>query len=189
MAKLNVVGVEKGEKSKPIEPEPVKLLPAPKITKEDLPVYKEDEFEIFLAWYSVPAFFRHPPIDKKSRQRPSVRDFCESIGVDDEQTILLAEIPSMSAFAETYKVHINTLTDWRKLIHERDMLQDIRTWAKPLTRNVMMSLYNACLRGGLPDHYKLWLQSVADYSEKTQIDIRKRQITTIEYEIVDKTSK
>lgn len=186
MAKLHVVGVVKQENTEPIEKvEPLQLSVPAKITREDLPVRKPDEFEIFLAWYSIPAFFRNPPRDKKTRLQPDVRDFLESIGVDDERTIRLAEIKTMSAFAEEYHVHINTLTDWRKLIQERDMLEDVRSWAKPLVRNVIMSLYNACLRGGLPDHYKLFLQTVAGYSEKSQIDIRKRVIKTVRVEIVD----
>lgn len=185
--KVPVIEKKKTEKKTVVKPITVVLKAAGVPEKAKLPVEKTFEFEMFLIWDSIPSFFKNPPTDKKSKLKPSVQEFCESMGIEDETVLELAQIQTATAFAEKYGVSKDTLTDWRKLIRERDLLADLASWTRPLTRNVMMSLYNQCLRGGLPEHYKLWLQTVAGWSEKSLIDIRKRTIKTVRVEVLHKT--
>lgn len=177
MAKLSVIAPIRTEKAPAIEP--VKHDPV-----LDREIEKTFEFEMFLLWESIPSFFKNPPADKKTGNKPEPRPFCEAMGIDDERILELCEIPTASAFGIKYGVHRDTLTDWRKIIRNRDLLGDLREWASPLTRNVLMALYNQCLRGGLPEHYKLWLQSVAQFSEKSVIDINKRVIKKVVIEVL-----
>lgn len=191
MAKLNVVTGNEQEKTPSIENKKPEVPPADAVVPfeivkatSDLPIEKTFEFEMFALWYSIPTFLKNPMPHKKTGYKPDVREFCEEMGIDDERVIELAMIPTMTEFCAAYNINKNTATEWKKLLHERDLYADLSEWTKPLTKNVMMSLYAACLRGGFPDHYKLWLQTVNGWSEKTQIDIRKRTIKTVRVEIV-----
>lgn len=174
MAKLAIVSPNESEKPFAIEK------PA-----EQLPVVKKEEFEAFVLWCSIPVFLKRPPRDKKTGHTPEVREFCESLGIEDERVFELAELKNQNEFAARFDLSIDTLTDWKKLILERDLLGDLQTWAKPLSRNVLMSLYNNTLRGGLPEHYALWFKLAAGWSDKLNVDIRKRVIKTVRVEIVD----
>jgi hypothetical protein len=52
-----------------------------------------------------------------------------------------------------------------------------------LNSNVVFSLYNKTIRGGLPEHYKLWFQVIAKWSEK--IHIENRVIRTINLRVIE----
>lgn len=163
----------------------VRSLP-PVVLKQPPPswIVKKKEFDIFTAWLAIPPLFKRPPVDKKTRQRPPVRDFLEAIGVNDDTVVALAEITTQNQFAEQYGVSIDTLTDWKKKIFEKDLLGELAEWARPLMSNVIMAHYNQCIRGGLPEHYKLFYQIVGGWSEKMSLNISKREIKTINVNVV-----
>ena len=181
MAVLNIIASDKSETVKTLQP---LLLNAPKPEDAQVDIKKQEEFETFLLWFSMPSFFRKPPRDRKTGFQPQPREFCESLGVEDEKLLELCEIPTQSAFAEKYGVSIDTLTDWKKKIRERDLLGDLRMWAEPMMKNVMMAHYNQCIRGGLPEHFKLFYQVIGQWNEKVNIDIRKRTIKTVEVNVI-----
>ena len=160
-------------------------LPAVNTETQDIDVDKPTEFAAFVAWSSIPVFLKRPPRDKKTGNTLSVEDFCYSLGIEDEEVIDLAKLTTGTMFCERYGVNKDTLTRWKKKIAQRNVMEDIRQWAQPMTRNVIMSLYNQAVRGGLPGHYELYLQAVAQWSPKMNIDIRKRTIKTVRIEVVD----
>lgn len=164
--KVEAIGIEKHENGTPV-------------------IEKREEFEAYLAWKSIPSLLRYPPRDKHTKTIPEPRAFALSMGIDDEATLQLIEIKTQAEFADRFKLDQGTLTRWNKLIEERDLLADLRAWAKPLTKNVTMALYNSTLRGGLPGHYELWFKVVNEWSDKLNIDIRKRVIKTVKIEVVD----
>lgn len=151
--------------------------------QEGLAIKKEKEFGAFLAWLSLPVTLRYPP-KVKGMEQQTPREYALSMGIDDEEVLGLIELKTAKEFGERFEVDPNTLTDWKKLIYERDMLGDLTQWAKPLSRNVMMSLYNKTMRGGLPEHYALWFKLNHQWSDKINIDIRKRVIKTITVKVV-----
>jgi transposase-like protein len=141
-----------------------------------------DQFAKFVMWCSVPSLLRYPPANKGG-SRPTPREFAENMGIEDEAVLELIEIKTQTEFAAKYGVDQKTLYNWKQKMQERDVMADLRQWAKPLTRNVALSLYNKAIRGGLPDHYKLFFQIVNGWSEKIRID--KREIKAVRIEIVD----
>lgn len=178
--KLEKSGSEESEKKAIAKtPQPVVLkLPPPTF------IVKQKEFDAFTAWLAIPPLFKRPPVDKKTRQRPEVRDFLEAIGVNDDKLIELAEITTQQMFAEKYAVSMDTLTDWKKKIFEKDLLGELADWARPLMGNVLMAHYNQCIRGGLPEHYKLFYQIVGGWSEKMSLNISKREIKTVNVHVI-----
>lgn len=147
--------------------------------------YKHDTFELYCLWKSLPAFFKYPPMDRKTKTRPSPAEYMEMMGIEDERVIELVEIKTQTAFAEAFDVHRDQLTEWNKLVAKRDSLEDIRAWAKSLTKNVSMALYNATIRGGLPQHYQLWYKVMEGYVEKQQVEHDYKGVTKISYEVVE----
>lgn len=158
-----------------------------KETPIDVPLSmtKPKEFEAFVLWCSIPVFFKRPPRDKKTGEKPTVREFLYSMGIEDDRVIELAELDTQKAFGDRFEVNEHTLVEWKQKMRERDLLADLGAWIEPLTRNVMMAHYNSCIRGGLPEHYKLWYQVAAKWSEKTQVDVNKRTISVVKVHIVD----
>lgn len=188
MVKLTIVDHKETEKAASTPSFEEITAPTQASKLDELGIEKQKEFAAFVLWLSIPAYFKRPPQDRKTKQSPSVRDFCEQMGVEDDVLIELAELRTQEAFCEHFDVNKDTLSIWKEKAKANNMIADILQWAQPMTRNVVMSHYNSCIRGGLPEHYKLWYQFVAGWSEKSQIDIRKREITTIEYEIIDRTT-
>ena len=153
---------------------------------DDIALRRPDVFAAFVLWSTVPSLLRYPPKNKDG-SRPTPREFAESMGIEDEDMLAMVDIKTQTMFAEKYGVDPKTLWAWKKKMASRNVLEDIRQWAQPLTRNVILSLYNKAIRGGLPDHYKLFLQAIPGWSEKIRID--KRTITKVVIETVDPPSK
>lgn len=174
MGKLQILGVMHSDKPQPIE----------KSQEQKLEIKRQWEFQQYVLWCNIPSFLKMPPTDKKGN-KPTPEDFCRSMGIEDENIIELAKLRSSAEFSKRFGIHENTLIQWRRKIGERDLLTDIRAFAEPLTKNVVMSLYNQTLRGGLPQHYELFFNFVNSWSKKINIDVRKRVIKTIKVEIVD----
>jgi len=143
---------------------------------------RPDIFAAFILWSTVPSLLRYPPKNKDGT-KPTPREFAESMGIEDEEILKLIDIKTQGQFAEKYGIGDSTVYRWKKKAAERDVLMDIRKWAQPLTRNVILSLYNKAIRGGLPDHYKLFLQAIPGWSEKIRID--QRTIKKVIVEVVD----
>lgn len=143
-----------------------------------------EEFKAFAIWLSMPPLMRKPPRDKQGNA-PTIEDFCAQMGIDDDEVISLVKIRTMTEFSEKYGISQNTLTAWRKEIKRQDIMHDIRVWANELNSNVVFALYNKAIRGGLPEHYKLWFQVIAGWSEKIRVD--KRVIKAVEIRIVNPT--
>jgi hypothetical protein len=118
----------------------------------------------------LPSIFRYPPKDKKTGIAPSSRDFCEMIGVDDEQILDLLEIKTQGQFAERFDVSKDTLSIWNKTLGVRDSLDDIRKWARSLSKNVVSSLYNTAVRKGSSFEVKLFMQLVEGWEEKQKVE-------------------
>lgn len=178
------------EEKKPIETEiaPHKetaILPpiVPGIREEN-----QETFAKYVAWKTMPSLLRRPPKNKDGTT-PDMEEFAASLGIDDPEQTALLMIRTQSEFAEKYDIHPDTLTDWNAKVKERDLFADLREFALPLHKNVMLSLYNKTIRGGLPEHYALWFKVFAQWSEKMQIDLTKRTVRTIRYEIVDQRTR
>lgn len=155
--------------------------------KKDAPLIDEeklkhpDEYRKFAVWLALPPLMRRPPRDKNGNT-PTVREFAERMGIEDDDAIALLECPTQTAFSEKFGISQQTLSAWKADIKQRDILADIRAWANDLNSNVVFSLYNKTIQGGLPEHYKLWFQVIAGWSEKFRVD--QRVIKTITFEVV-----
>lgn len=162
------------------------LLPAPKIVQESENTYiLQDVFETYVAWRSIPALLKNPPVDRKSGTRLSVEEFCEQMGIDDEQTIDLAKIRSGTQFCERFSVSRNTLTRWDKDMKGRDTLADLREWSLKLSKNVIMALYNKAIRKGDAFEVKIWFQLINQWNEKQVVEHDYRGVKSITYEIIE----
>lgn len=115
-------------------------------------------FELYQIWKSLPVVM----LSKMRRE-----DYLKTVGFDDEVVMDLAEIRTQKEFAEKYDLSPDTLTDWNKKLRDTgDQLGHIRNWANTLTKNLVMAMYMHALKKGDPQLYKLWLQTVAQWSEK-----------------------
>ena len=147
---------------------------------------KEDVFQAYLVWKSLPAVFKNPPPDRKTGIRMSIPDFLEILGVVDEQVIQLSQIKNQNEFAERFHISIYTCTDWNKEIKERDPMEDIRKgWATGLVKNVINSLYNKALRKGDAFEVKLFMQLVTQWNEKQVVEHDYKGVKSITYEIIE----
>ncbi len=148
-------------------------------THSDIRPEKETEYESYILWKALPAFFKYPPVAKDG-SRPDAVLFCESLGVDDDRVLQLVKIKTQKEFAERFDVSEDTLSLWNKTIRVRSALQDMREWGRGLTKNVMMSLYNNCIRKGFAIDVKLWLQAVEGWEEKQRIEHEYLGVTKVD---------
>ena len=142
-----------------------KTIEIEKPTKSEIEPYLKDIYEAYCLWKSLPALFKYPPMDKDG-VRPNPRDFAEQMGVDDEQLLDLVTIKNQTEFSLRFQVHKDTLTNWNNTLKTRDALADLRAWAKHLSKNVLVSLYNTCVRRGWAIDAKLWFQLVNGFEER-----------------------
>jgi len=160
--------------------------------------YKSDKYELFSLWLSLPPMFKNPPPDRKTGERPTPRKFCEMMGIDDEDIIVLAEIPTITKFAEVYDLERTHLSEWKKSILAKDPLALSRNWAGPMLRNVITATYNSAIKGN-PLSQKLFFQVVGNWSEKNTVmndigdnlvDIMKRELgMDKETQIIEKNNE
>lgn len=148
----------------------------------------QDTFAKYVSWKTMPSLLRRPPKNKDGTT-PDMEEFAASLGIDEPEQIALLMMRTQKEFADRYAVDEDTLTLWNEKIKQRDLFADLREFALPLHKNVMLSLYNKTIRGGLPEHYALWFKVFAQWSEKMQLDLTKRTVRTIRYEIVDQRIK
>ena len=138
-------------------------------TKSEIETYLKDVYELYCLWKSLPAFLKYPPKDKSGFQ-PTSRMFAENLGIDYEMVLLLLDIKTQTEFAERYSVSKDTLSDWNKTFGVRQSLQDIKTWAKRLSKNVLMALYNTAIRKGQAMEVKLFFQLIEGWEEKQKME-------------------
>ena len=117
----------------------------------ELVVYKKQEFEAYVLWRSMPSILRGQP-----------RHVIEKMGIDDEIAMSLLEIKNQTEFAKRFGIKdLGTLSDWNKKIEERGgLLQNINSWAKKLTPNVISSLYREATKTGKASEVKAWMEIV-----------------------------
>lgn len=107
--------------------------------KDDVVIRLEREFDMYCIWKSLPPMIISP-------NKGTVDQVLEQLRIDDPVLIELANIKNQTEFAKHFNVSIDSLTDWNKLINKRDTLADIRIWAKRLSKNVILSMYNNAMK-------------------------------------------
>lgn len=134
---------------------------------------KSDIYELYVLWYSLPAFFKRPPKNKQG-VRPSPREFVEDMGVDDPVILDLVELPFQQDFAKAYDVARETLSDWNKLIEKRDVISDVKVWGKKIMKNVLAAMYSNALstRNLNADRDRLNFAKIMGWEEKSEVTHR-----------------
>lgn len=150
----------------------------------DLGIIKVYEYNKYKVWKAIPSLLRFPPMDKITKQRPNPRDFAISMGIEDEETLELIDIPTQKAFAERFNLSEDTLVDWNKTAGLQSSMEQVRNWATHLTKNVVLALYNNAIRKGNQMEVKLWLQVVEGWEEKQKVEHEYLGVAGITYEIV-----
>lgn len=132
--------------------------------KTHMDIKKEKEFELYTVWRSLPPMMIRPV-------KGTAFEVADKLGIDDETIRELMGISSQTEFAKRYKVDQATLTKWNRLISKRDTLEDIRNWAKYLTKNVMLSMYQNAMTNGRTSFKdrENFLKVIEQWSEKLDI--------------------
>lgn len=127
-------------------------------------IRRKAEFKLYVLWKSLP-----PILLKQVQEDP---DLYEKTGFGENPVIKkLFTLRTQNDFAKEYKIDINTLSDWNKKIELRDPLADIRRWAKLLTRNMLMAMYNKGLKYGDSYRVELWLKAIHGWSDKSTVEL------------------
>lgn len=172
---------------------PTLLLENKKQEKETVKVYKQEVFDTYVAWKSIPAFLKNPPPykDKVTKEiiKPVPRDYAIQMGIDEEEILELIEIPNQTTFAERYNVGKDTLSEWNRKIRERSILKDVSNWASRLIPNVIISIYRHAIAKGDPFLFKLYLQAVSEFEEKSKVEHKLTPVTHIEHLIITNENK
>jgi hypothetical protein len=145
---------------------------------------KKYEYDLYCLWRSIPAFFRFPPIDKKTKERPSPREFAMSMGIENEEMLNLVDLTTQKEFGARFNVDEGTLCDWNKTVGAQNGMDEAMLWAKNLSKNVLFSLYNTAIRKGNMLEVKLWFQLVEKWSEKQTVEHDYKGVASVSYEVV-----
>jgi hypothetical protein len=133
---------------------------------------KSNEFDIFCIWSSLPAFIKTQPEEVLKGK----------LGIDDPFLLELASLKTRAQFSERFGVDADTLTNWGKYVDQNPNVDDIKKWAKKLTKNVVMGVYNQAIKKG-GENAKLWIKWVEDWKETSTVDVS-GQLSHITYEVV-----
>lgn len=138
---------------------------APRKKNEEPIQNKPKEYELYVIWKSLPPMMINP-------SKGTVDEVMEKLGIDSPLLLELANIKTMTAFAEKYDVNRRTLWHWNTLIAKRDTLGDIRVWAKMLTKSVVLSMYNnAIMKGGTSfKDRENFLKVIEKWSDKLNLE-------------------
>lgn len=113
-------------------------------------VYRTQDFETYVIWKSLPSILRGQP-----------RQVLEKQGIDDELAMELLQIKTQKDFAVKYGIKDQgTLTDWNKKIEQEGLLENINSWARKLTPNVIYSLYKTIIKNGKAHEVRVWFEIV-----------------------------
>jgi hypothetical protein len=142
--------------------------------EKKLKPYKEKEFDIFCIWKSLPAFIKSQPEEV----------LIGKMGIDDPNLLELAKIKRHQEFSDKFGVDMDTLTAWNRHVSENPNVDDIKKWAKLLTKNVVMGVYNQAIKKG-GENAKLWVKWVEDWKETSALDLSGK-LSHITYEVITK---
>lgn len=138
--------------------------------------YKADTYETFKVWESMPAVAKKLIRDSAGEKKLAGEGLTE----DDLQIFTLASIRTRQEFSEQFGVDPDTLTAWgKKLYASDDYLDGIKTWARRLSKNVVMALYRNAAKKGGSFEVKLWAQMVDGWSEKQRHEHQFVPITSV----------
>lgn len=124
---------------------------------------KEKEFKLYVLWKSLPPLLRNE-LEKKP-------ELWKNTGFGDNPVIeKLLQLKTQKEFAAFAGVGQETLSEWNKTIENRDLLADFRKWAKHLSHNLVMAMYNKAVKYGDPYRIELWFKLVHGWNEKLEIE-------------------
>ena len=115
------------------------------IAVEEAEVEKKAEFKMFFIWLSLPSVFIGKDVDELAK-----------LGITDPDQVKLLSIKTMTAFAEEYKVRNATLSEWKKKIHQKGLMEDTKDFFRSLSKNVYGAFYNAIITHGDAHRVRLW---------------------------------
>ena len=122
------------------------------------------EFKTYVLWKSLP-----PLLKNEIEKRPEIY---KNTGFGDNIVIeQLLKIRTQRDFAKTFNLAEDTLSEWNKTIDKRDLLADYRNWAKHLTQNLLMAMYNKGVKYGDPYRVELWLKAIHGWSDKQVVEV------------------
>lgn len=122
--------------------------------------YREQDFEMYILWKSLPTILREKPAD-----------YIIKLGFTDPIVIELLNIRNQTEFAEKFKIkELDTLTNWNKRDGLIERVREVRKdWARKLTGNVLTGLYKRAVSQGSAAEVKLWYQIVEEWKEDLKI--------------------
>ena len=150
------------KRAKPAKKKTIKLKPRkkPKKPKVQIPTDLDnpEKFEMFIRWYVL---------------SPVMRLFTDSqitaLGIKDELESELLKIGTQKEFAAKYKIHQDTLTDWKKREDFQEKVDGgMKLWGKSKTPTVLLSLLRNITKKGGSQEVKLWLQFFQGFTEKQE---------------------
>lgn len=127
-------------------------------------------FELYRLWKSLPVIHL---------KKMSPEQLFKEIGVDDPRITELLALHYQRDFAEKYDLEESTLSEWNKRVQEYDPLQEVKTWAQPLVKNMILALYANAIKKGDPFLIKLFLQTINEWSEKVVVDQKYLGVTQV----------
>lgn len=128
-----------------------------------LAVYKQREFDAFSFWMALPAtLFR------------ATEDQLQKLGIVDDQVLGLLRLKTQGDFARAFALHEGTLSEWKTKLAETGNMDEIRRWARQLTKNVVGALYRTAVATGKKQEVQLWLEVVE------QLEIEKPPLIKVE---------
>jgi hypothetical protein len=92
----------------------------PTNTKNTEHPYRQDVYDLYVAWKSIPACLR---VDAN-------KEIADHLSDDDEAFKDLYTIKTQGEFAQKYDIEPSTLTNWNKLIVKQNVLSETRKWAQ-----------------------------------------------------------
>jgi hypothetical protein len=138
---------------------------------------KSHEYDLFCIWSSLPAFIKTQPEEVLKGK----------LGIDDIMLLELASIKNRTQFSAKFGVDMDTLAVWGRHIDQNPNVEDIKKWAKKLTKNVVMGVYNQAIKKG-GENARLWVKWVEDWKETSAVDVSGK-LDHITYEIVQNESQ
>lgn len=111
--------------------------------------YKKQVYETYALWKSLPSFLKGQP-----------RVALEKFGIEEETVFELLAIKTQLEFSKKYNIDVGTLTDWNKRLEKDGLVQDINSWARKLTPNVIFALYKNIIKSGKAHEVRAWFEIV-----------------------------
>lgn len=116
--------------------------------------------EAFRIWCVLPDVFKGMP-----------ERITELLGITDPITLELLAIKNNAQFAETFGCGTHTLSRWRKEVEGGDdYAENVRKVFKPLTRNLVASLYRKAIEEGDAARFKIYMQVIEGWREQLGLE-------------------